>query len=152
MYLMYIFSQVLILWDLEGGLDLMVGFHQTAIDVMQKAPLFKHSLIEIRAALEFRSRISHLNMNVIGHQWNDTKHPLNHCSKVWLDGTFLSLELPVILLFRTSWQITEKFHFDANIHLIRCPFLIFSQTIFPVAKSEPNLSKMRMDAKERNLF
>ena len=97
----------------------------------------------------FRIEIKdHLNMNIIGHQWNDTKHPLNHCSKVWLDGTFLSLELPVILLFRTSLQITEKFHFDANIHLIRCPFLIFSQTIFPVAKSEQNLSKMRCQREE----
>ena len=72
-----------------------------------------------------------------------------------LMGPFCSLELPVILLFRTSLQITEKFHFDANIHIIRCPFLIFiagPQIIFPVAKSEPNLLKMRMDVKERNLF
>ena len=55
--------------------------------VMQKAPLFKHNLIEIRAALEFRSRIISIWM-LLGT--NDTKHPLNHCSKVWLDGTFLS--------------------------------------------------------------
>ena len=116
--------------------------------VMQKAPLFKHSLIEIRAALEFRSRIISIWILLGTNEMTQN----THSTKVWLDGTFLSLELPVILLFRTSLQITEKFHFDANIHLIRCPFLIFSQTIFPVAKSEPNLSKMRMDATERNLF
>ena len=117
--------------------------------VMQKAPLFKHNLIQIRAALELRSRIISIWILLGTNEMTQN----THSAKVWLDGTFLSLELPVILLFRTSWQITEKFHFDANIHLIRCPFLIFiagPQTIFPVAKSEPNLSKMRMDAKERN--
>ena len=54
-------------------------------NVMQKAPLSKHSLIQIRAALEFRSRIISIWISLGTNEMTQN----THSTKVWLDGTFL---------------------------------------------------------------
>ena len=94
-------------------------------------------------------------------KWNDNnpstprnflliKHHSKSSIQCNLRPFFDFLNYMLFSCFAQSLTITEKFHFHANLYLIRCPFFIFitrsfHKLPFLVAQPEPSLSKLRIN-------